>query len=298
MPLAVRSYNLDAFDVVLTCSHSMTKSVRIRSGQLHLCYCCTPPRYLWDLEDQYLSTSRFGAAARPLIRALRAWDRHTAAHVHYFSAISTFTRDRIRRYYDRDAELIFPPCDVVGSPLAPKEDYYITVGRFAAYKRTDLIVRAFNRLGRRLVVVGDGPGLDELRDMAASNVRFTGWVSDEERSRLLARARAFIFAAEEDFGIAPVEAQACGTPVIGFGRGGLLDTVVPYDLDPERATGIFFPEQNENALMDGVRRFEEIESKFQPAALKSNAERFSIDRFRREFRAFFDRRVSQFLTSP
>ena len=234
-PAAVRSLDVSAFDVVISNSHAVAKNVRTHERQLHVSYCLSPMRYAWDLREQYLaesglSTGARGFAARTMLDVLRRWDRDRSVDVDAFATLSQYIGERIQRAYGRSSTVIYPPVDVeFFTPGAGDEalgDYYVTVSRFVPYKRVDMIARAFASLpDRRLVIVGDGPGADKVTAAAGPNVTLVGRASRERVRTLLRGARAFLFAAEEDFGIAPVEAQACGIPVIAYGRGGALETV-------------------------------------------------------------------------
>jgi glycosyltransferase involved in cell wall biosynthesis len=298
-PRAIESLDVSAYDLVLSSSHAVAKGVRTGSDQLHICYCHTPMRYAWDLRDQYLEVS--GHAARPwapiarrLLDRLREWDRRTSDRVSEFVANSQYIRARIRRCYDRDATVIAPPVDTeFFAPGPARRDGFVTASRWVPYKRIDLIVEAFRALpAERLVVAGDGPESARVRSAAGSNVRFVGEVSRERLRELLRGARAFLFAAEEDFGILPVEAQAVGTPVIAFGRGGALETI--RGLDDPAPTGVFFKEQTPAAIADAVRNFVGNASKIRPEACRESALRFSAERFRREFAEFVAARSAEF----
>jgi glycosyltransferase involved in cell wall biosynthesis len=285
-PAAVRSLDLSAYDVVVSSSHCVAKGVRLSPGQLHLCYCHTPMRYAWHQEGDYLRLHGLGGgwrgrAARVLLARLRRWDAATAARVDLFLANSTATADRIRSFYGREAEVVHPPVDLARFAVrGRKDDFFLFVSRLVPYKRADLAVRSFSRLGLPLVVVGDGPAMAECRRLAGPTVRFLGWQDDATVADLMARARALVFTADEDFGIVPVEAQAAGTPVIAYGRGGARDSVVPADgANWEAATGLFFPEQSPEHLEEAVRRFVAWEGRFAPAVLRRNAERFDRARF-------------------
>ena len=300
-PAAIRSLDVTGFDVVISSSHSVAKNVRTRDSQLHITYCHSPMRYAWDLRDQYLreaglSTGIRGLMARTLLDSLRRWDRARAADVDVFVTNSRYVGDRIRRAYDRSSTVIYPPVDVDFFTPGPRDDtlgeYYATVSRFVPYKRVDVIARAFAHLpDRKLVIVGDGPDADKVRAAAGDNVVLLGRASRERVRTVLRGARAFLFAAEEDFGIAPVEAQACGAPVIAFGRGGAQETVIATD-DPSR-TGIFFPEQTPESIAGAVREFERA-SPVSRDACRANAERFSEARFRQEFGALVAREWARF----
>ena len=295
MPRAIESLDLGAYDLVISSSHAVAKGVRTRPDQLHVCYCLTPMRYAWDLSEQYLEVSGIGRglrglAARALLGRLRDWDRRASGRVDHFIAISDFIRERIRRCYDRDAAVIHPPVDVdfftppvASLPPASRRDF-VTASRWVPYKRVEAIVAAFRELpDRRLVVVGDGPQARQVRAAAGPNVEFVGELPRQALREALRRARAFVFAAEEDFGILPVEAQACGTPVIAFGRGGTCETVVGHPAPG--ATGLFFAEQSPGAIAQAVRDFDRVAEDFRPESCVQNAARFGGRRFAEEFLA-------------
>ena len=298
-PRAVESLDISGYDIVLSSSHAVAKGVRTRPDQLHICYCHTPMRYAWDLREQYLEASGLaagprGAIARRMLDRLREWDRGASDRVSAFVANSEFIRARIKRCYGRDSTVIAPPVDTdFFTPGGVRGDDYVTASRWVPYKRVDLIVSAFRELPeRRLVVVGDGPDAARVHAAAGPNIEFVGEVARERLRELLRGARAFLFAAEEDFGILPLEAQAVGTPVIAFGRGGVLETV--RGLDDRAPTGVFFVEQTPAAIANAVRRFEADAPRIRPEACRTNAERFSAERFRREFAAFVAARRAEF----
>ena len=310
MPFAVRRFDVSGYDVIVSNSHSVAKGVKKTPGQLQICYCHTPMRYAWDLREQYLNETGLnsgikGAAVKSVLTRLRNWDYNTAQQVDHFIANSHYIRDRIRRAYGREATVIYPPVDVHSFHLHEKKDkYFLSVSRMVPYKKMDLIVEAFSRTGLPLVVIGDGPDFVKVKSMAGKNIEFLGFQNENVLKGYMQKARAFIFAAEEDFGIVPVEAQACGTPVIAFGRGGVTETVIPLkssgfgvqgsgfrDLTP--STGLFFYEQTPAALVEALKRFEAVEDKFDPREIRKNAERFSIERFRREFREFVEGKIAE-----
>ncbi|MEO7085391.1 MAG: glycosyltransferase [Gemmatimonadaceae bacterium] len=291
-PAAIRSLDVSGYDLVISNSHAVAKGVRTRPEQLHICYCLSPMRYAWDLREQYLresgiSTGIKGFLARTLLRSLRRWDRRTSSGVDVFVTLSDYIEDRIRRAYNRDSTVIYPPVDTeFFSPNpdagATHGDYYVTASRFVPYKRIDLIAAAFAELpGRSLVIVGSGPDDAKIRAAAGSNVTLVGQASRHGLRDRLRGADAFIFAADEDFGIAPVEAQACGIPVIAYGRGGVLETV--RGLDSGSPTGVFYREQTVASLVGGIKEFETRREVFSASACRTNADRFSEARFRSEF---------------
>jgi glycosyltransferase involved in cell wall biosynthesis len=292
-PAAVRGFDLRGYDLVVSLNHCVAKGVRIPRGALHVCYCFTPMRYVWDLYDDY-----FGRRASPLIRtvmppvaaALRRWDRRTSS-VHHFVAISHHIEDRIRRVYGRASDVIYPPVELDRFRVGVPGDFYLVVSALTPYKRVDLAVDAAGRLGRRLVVVGTGPEEAALRRRAGSTVEFLGWRSDEEVADLYARCRAVLFTSLEDFGIVPLEAAAAGRPTIAFGRGGVLETMRSLE-DEGTPTAVFFHAQTVDALVDAIERFETADAlgRFEPAALRAHVEDFDRPRFANRMRAYIERR--------
>jgi glycosyltransferase involved in cell wall biosynthesis len=289
MPLAVEQFDLTAYDLVISSNHAVTKGVITGPNQLHICMCYSPMRYAWDLQYQYLRESGMGrglkgAAVRWMLHQLRQWDYRTANGVDHFIAISEFIARRIWKVYRRRATVIYPPANVEAFTVVPeKQDFYLAASRLVPYKRIDLIVSTFADLpDKQLVVIGDGPEMAKIQQIAAPNVTLLGHQPFSVLREHLQNARAFIFAAEEDFGILPVEAQAAGTPVIAYGRGGALETVL------DNQTGLFFSQQTPSDLADAIEKFEQISSAFDPWLIRQNAERFGVERFRQEFRDFVE----------
>jgi glycosyltransferase involved in cell wall biosynthesis len=288
-PAAIRRFDLRGYDLVLSSSHAVAKSVRVPAGARHVCYCFTPMRYVWDLYDEYFGPSA-GWTTRllmpPVAAALRRWDRRTAAGVHRFVAISRFVADRIRRAYGRDADVIYPPVDVARFRIEETvDDYYLVVSALTPYKRVDLAIEAANRLRRRLIVVGSGPEERRLRALAGPTVELLGWRDDAEVAELYARCRALLFPPREDFGITPLAAMAAGRPVLAFGQGGARETVVePGGAEPP--TGLFFAEQSVEAVMDAIGRLEADPGRFDPKALRRRAESFDRSVFRERITAY------------
>lgn len=289
-PWAIRQFDFVGYDLVLSTSHAVAKSVRVPAPVPHLDYCFTPMRYVWDQSDEYLGRGMRRALASPLVAGLRAFDRRTAGpdSVTRFVAISREVAGRIRRHYGREANVVPPPVDIswIETARAPAEDFFLLVAGFVPYKREDLVLECFRRSGRRLLVVGDGPGRPARERERPPNVEFLGRVDDRTLAELYRRCRALVYPQREDFGLVAVEAQAAGRPVIAFGAGGVLDSVRPLaamrgapNQDPNSATGIFFDHQTPEALEDAIERFEKSEFLFRPAALRAWAERFSPDRF-------------------
>jgi glycosyltransferase involved in cell wall biosynthesis len=300
-PLAIRRFDLSGYDLVLSMSHCVAKGVRVPPRALHLCYCFSPMRYVWDLSSDYFGPGH-GLGARvlgpPLAAALRRWDRKTAG-VHRFVAISRHIADRIRRAYDRPADVIYPPVDVQRFEIAETaEVYYLVVGGLVPYKRIDLAIAAANRLGRRLVVVGTGPEQARLRALAGPTVTFLGWQPDAEIARLYARCRALIFPAVEDFGITPLEAAAAGRPTIALARGGALETMVGLDAAEAPPTAVFFPEQSVDALVWAISRFERADDRFDGKALRARAEAFDRPVFKQKLGDYISARWNEFRSRP
>ncbi|BAY25567.1 group 1 glycosyl transferase [Calothrix sp. NIES-2100] len=281
LPLAIEQLDLRQYEVILSSSHAVAKGVITTPEQLHICYCHSPMRYAWDLTFDYLQQSRVGSGlagwvTRYLLHRLRQWDVLSANRVDYFIANSKHTARRIWRCYRRRAKVIYPPVNVEAMPfLAEKEDFYLIVSRLVSYKQVSLIIKAFNQLQKPLVVIGTGSQMKYLRKIASSHIEILGWQPDDVVKKYMARAKAFVYAACEDFGIALVEAQACGTPVIAFGAGGALETVRDIRACGDTGTGIFFKAQTEAALVETVEKFEMYQSSFNPEYLRSHASQFS-----------------------
>jgi glycosyltransferase involved in cell wall biosynthesis len=291
-PAAVRSLDVGDYDIVISNSHAVAKGITTHDRQLHLCYCLSPMRYAWDLREQYLAEAGLskglkGVAARMLLDGLRRWDKRNTASVDAFATLSQYIADRIHRAYGRPSRVIYPPVDTAffSQGSMAKSDYYVTAGRFVPYKRTDVIAAAFRLLpDRRLIIVGDGPDRERVKHASGANVTLAGRLTRSDLRDVVSGARAFIFGAEEDFGIAPVEAQAAGVPVIAFGRGGATETV--RGLDQPDPTGVFFREQSDGAIAAAVRLFENSNGAITPDACRANAARFAEARFRDQFHDF------------
>lgn len=292
--LAVESHDLSAADMIVSSSHAFSKGVLTRGDQLHVSYVYSPMRYAWDLHHQYLRDYRLdrgvkSVLARYLFHRLRMWDRQTANNVDLFMAISRHVQQRIWRTYRRPSRVIYPPVRTGQFTVQEaKEDHYVTVSRLVSYKRIDIMLEAFRSMpSRKLIVIGDGPEMPALKAKCPPNVTLMGWQPDEVVGQQLRAARAFIFAAHEDFGISPVEAQACGTPVIAYGAGGSLETV--RDLQRStRPTGLLFAQQTAASLAQAVEFFDGAGPVFDPHVCREWAEQFSEARFKREFRTCVD----------
>ena len=298
MPIAIEQLDVTGYDLVISSSHAVAKGVIVSPDALHLSYVCSPMRYAWDLQFEYLNEERVGRGVRGvllrwLLHRLRLWDHRSAAGVDGFAAISHFIARRILKAYRRDADVIYPPVDTeFFTPGGEREDYYVVVSRLHRYKRVDLLVDAFRRMPeRRLVVIGEGPELASLKARATPNVQFAGRLPADRMREQLQRARAFLFAAVEDFGIAPVEAMACGTPVIALRKGGVAETVL--GLDAQAPTGVFFDEQSPAAIVAAVEEFERNRLRITAVSCRRRAEQFSAARFRTEFLDFVEKRYAQ-----
>jgi glycosyltransferase involved in cell wall biosynthesis len=289
MPLAAESWRLPPCDLVVSFSHCVAKAARAPRGVPHVCYCFTPMRYAWHMRAAYFGSGLRSQAAGRLLTQLRDWDRRTADRVTHFLAISHTVRRRIAECYGRDSSVIYPPVDTEFYCPAdvPREEYYLVVSAFAPYKRIDLAIAACNRLERSLVIIGTGQDEARLRSLARPAVRFLGWQPDAVIRDHLRRCRALLFPGEEDFGIVPVEAQACGAPVIAFDRGGATETVLPRG-GRSTPTGIWFGKQTTDALAAAIEEYERHAGDFDPAAARRQALRFNRGRFEDELFAYLD----------
>jgi glycosyltransferase involved in cell wall biosynthesis len=288
MPLAVEQFDMKPYDLVISSSHAVAKGVLTGPNQLHISYVHTPMRYAWDLQSQYLNEAGLdnnvrGFLAKLLLHYLRLWDCRTANGVDEMIANSFFTRKRIRKFYRREATVIYPPVDTDMFTIGgPKEDFYLAVGRIVPYKRMDLLVDAFVEMpDKKLVVIGDGPQKHKIKTKGRANIIMLGYQSSDVVRSYMQRARAFLFAAEEDFGITPVEAQSCGTPVIAYGRGGCLETI--RGLDMPEPSGVFFDKQSVAAIRKAMMVFEANEHRFNPENCRKNALRFTRTLFKKNF---------------
>lgn len=287
MPLAIEQLDVTKHNIILSSSHAVAKGVLTGPDQLHISYVHSPIRYAWDFQHQYLREAGLdkglkGKLARWFLHKIRIWDCRTANGVDHFIANSHFIARRIKKVYGRDADVIYPPVSVDRFTLQEnKDDFYFTASRMVPYKRIDIIVEAFSQMpDKKLVVIGDGSEMTKIKAKAGKNIEILGYQPDEIMQDHMRRAKAFVFAAEEDFGITPVEAQACGTPVIAFGKGGVLETIRPYgEVNP---TGIFFAEQTADSLLRAVLHFETLQGSFLPVNCRNNALRFSEERFHSE----------------
>jgi len=291
MPRAIESIDLTGFDVILSSSHAVAKGIVPPSSAVHVCYCHTPMRYAWEMEDQYLKDFRVPFFLRRILknklRALRRWDLTTAKRVDVFIANSTETQQRIKRIYERDSVVLPPPVNdkFLQSPLVPVKERagYIAIGRLVPYKRFDVLIEAANRLPFPLQIAGIGSEESRLKSIAGPTVTFLGFVSDADLPSLYANAKALLFPQDEDAGIVPLEAQACGTPVIAYGKGGALDSII------DTKTGIFFADQTVESLCNAIAQFETMT--FKPESIRKHAEQFSAARFRETLKEIIEKAV-------
>lgn len=282
---AVESFDLSGFDVIVSSSAAVSKGVKKRPGQIHICFCHTPIRYAWDMEDEYLRhltplMKPFKFYIKNVLKRFRKWDLENAKDVDHFLANSHFVAERIKRIYNREAVVVYPPVDTNSFALAnlPRKNFYVTAGRLVPYKNVDLIAEAFKQMpDKKLYIIGDGPEKAAVQKHACDNVILLGYQPKDRMVKYIQEAKAFILAAEEDFGITTVEAQSCGTPIIAYRKGGYLETVV------DGVTGVFFSEQSAQSIGQAVKTFETKEQSFLPENIRSNALRFSEKIFNKNF---------------
>lgn len=293
-PFAIEQFDLSEYDLILSSSHAVAKGVLTHSEQLHISYTYTPIRYAWDLYFQYLNESGLssglkGILAKYFLHKIRVWDYTTINRVDHFISISNYIAKRVKKTYGRDSKVIYPPVDIDKFELCEKKDeYFLTASRMVPYKKIDLIVEAFSGTDKKLVVIGDGPDMKKIKKKAKSNIEILGYQNDENLVEYMKKAKAFIFAAEEDFGIAPVEAQACGTPVICFGKGGAKETV------KNGISGVHFAEQTIVSILSAVNKFEKEYDKFDPISIRKNSLMFSKERFEREMKEYIEDKYNAF----
>lgn len=291
-PFAVEQFDLSSYDVVFSNSHAVAKGVITKIDQLHICYCHSPMRYAWDLYHQYIRESGLltglkGRAAQYALHKLRIWDYSTSNRVDFFIANSGYTAARIKKTYGKDAKVIYPPVDTHKfEAVTAKEDFYVTASRLVPYKKIDLIVEAFTKMpDKKLVVVGDGPDYEKIKRIATSNIHILGYQDFDSLNSLLSRAKAFVFAAEEDFGIVVIEAMACGTPVIALNKAGTAETVI------HGTTGILYNRQTPVDVVQAVTEFEKTSSGFDPAVIAKHAHSFSKDTFEKNIQEFVEEKI-------
>lgn len=284
-PFAFEQFDLSGFDLVISSSTFAAKGIITKPTTTHVSYCHTPPRYLWEPElDPRAKKGKFSWLRNITTHNLRLWDRVAADRVDHYIANSHYVARRIKKYYQRDAAVVHPSIDTTKFAVAKHEDikdYFLFVSRLVNYKKCDLVIEAFNELGWPLKIIGRGPDKEKLKSMAKDNIEFLGYLSDEDMARYYSEAKAFVFAAEEDFGIVPLEAMASGRPVIAYGKGGLTESVI------EGKTGTFFPEQTAASLVEALKNFK-VEN-YNPSDIRTHAETFSNENFKKQILAELSR---------
>ena len=299
MPLAVEQFDLSNYDMIISSSHAVAKGVITGPDQLHISYVHSPIRYAWDLQHQYLREAELNGikewVARYLLHKIRLWDSRTANGVDSFVANSNFIARRIWKVYRRESTVIYPPVAVEKFNLCEnKDEYYVTASRMVPYKKMNLIVEAFTDMpDKKLVVIGDGPDYNKIRRLAGKNIVLLGYQPFEVLHSLMQKARAFIYAAEEDFGIVLVESQACGTPVIAYGKGGAREIICNFG-QSDKPTGVFFEEQNTRAIQNAINNFEKYEGEIIPRNCRENSLRFAANLFRQRFIEYANKQVELF----
>ena len=294
MPIALEQLDLSEYDLIISSESGPAKGVITRPDAVHICYCHTPMRYVWDMYHEYLNRQNIfkRLLMRPLLHYVRGWDFRSAARVDHFISNSNYVAQRVKKFYRRESTVIYPPVDVdklrpVLNGKEDAQDYYLLLGQLVRYKKADIAIRAFNELGKKLIVIGTGDHLRELKKLANNNIEFLGWQNEEHIAFYLRSCRALIFPGIEDFGIVPLEAMASGTPVIAYAKGGALETVV------DQTTGILFDEQSAAGLSRAVIRFETLETQFDKETLVRYADGFSKSRFKREMNDFINNKLGQ-----
>lgn len=291
-PRAIESFDFKGYDLIISSSHCVAKGAKPVGNALHICYCFTPMRYVWDQYSEYFGKGRAGLATRTLMSAiapsLRNWDVRSSSRVHFFVADSENVAKRIERFYARAADVIHAPVDTSLFSIQDKQlDYYLMVSALVPYKRVDLAVETFNQVGRRLVIIGSGPEEEHLKARAAENIEFLGWESNDVLAKFYANCQALIFPGIEDFGIVPLEAMASGRPVIAFAEGGALETVVGKG---DKPTGVFFHEQSVEGLTNAIKEFES--KRFDPQAIRKHAEKFDRKRFKQRLHEYITDKIA------
>jgi len=291
-PVAIEKLDLSEYDIIISSSHAVAKGIKKNARQLHITYCHSPMRYAWDQADHYLVGAK-GLIAKLFINYLRKWDLRSASNVDFFIVNSHHIAEKVKRIYNRDTEVIYPPVDVDKFGMSEhKEDYYLTVSRLVPYKRNDLIVEAFNAMpDKKLVVIGKGPELKKIKSIAKENIQVMGYQSSEVLKDYLQKAKAFVFAAEEDFGIIVVEAMACGTPVIAWNYAGTSESVV------DGKTGILFDKQTKDSIISAVKKFEGSENIFDAKIIREHSKKFSRKKFEDNIRIFVDEKVKLYFNT-
>lgn len=289
-PIAIEQLDLSAYDLVISSSYAVAKGIMTNPHQTHICYCHSPIRYAWDMYHTYIKEHNIrglkGLLIKYVLYKIRMWDVSSANRVDHFITNSNLVKKRVEKFYRREAQTIYPPVNVEKFTFySQKEEYYLTVSRLVPYKKIKLIVETFNKIGKKLVIIGTGPELKEIKAMAESNIEILGYQSDEVVIHYMQRAKAFVYAALEDFGIVPVEAMSCGTPVICYGKGGLSESVI------DGKCGVYFKEQSVEAIEDAVGRFEKVYTDFDLRVISEHAESFSKERFKSEIEAFIEKKI-------
>ena len=302
MPTAIEQFELKGYDLILSSSHCVAKGIKTDNNSLHICYCHTPMRYIWDLSSQYFSKTNAGPVTRfifPFVKKyLQNWDVKTSEKVDYFIANSKNVSERIKRIYNRNSVVIYPPVNTNFFEISDSvDDYYLVVSAFAPYKRIDLAIKAFNRLGYPLKIIGSGQCEKQLRKIAGPNIEFLGDIKKEGIKHYYSKCKAFIFPGEEDFGITPIEAMASGRPVIAFGKGGALETVIPLTNENNSPTGLFFEKQTADALVEAVQQFEKIENKFDSKKIRNHTLKFDREVFEKKIREFINKKITNSVNS-
>ncbi len=294
-PIAIESLNFSKYDVIISSSHAVTKGIRKKPNQLHISYCHSPMRYIWDEAETYFEAAKLNSGVKKIIATkilnyLRKWDLKTAKQPDFLLANSNYIAEKLKRIYNRESTVIYPPVDVDKfSCVEQKDDYYFVASRLVPYKRIDLIVEAFAQMpDKRLVVAGTGPELNKLKNKFLINVEFIGYQDENSLKELMQKARAFVFSAEEDFGIVVVEAMACGTPVIALNKGGTAETVI------DGKTGILFNEQTVEDIKEAVKRFEKVEDSFNHKEIAEHTKKFSRQIFEEKMKNYVDEKIDQF----
>ena len=287
-PRAIEKFDLADFDLVISTSHCVAKGVKVPPDTLHICYCFSPMRYAWLFYEDYFGENKIKKIVyKPILNKLRKWDFESCSRVHHFLAISRNVADRIKKYYRRESEVIYPPIDTdFFTPSPAEEDFYLIVSALVPYKKIDIAIQAFNSMKLPLRIIGQGPEFKKLKSIASGWITFYGWLSDEEVRENYRRCKALIFPGEEDFGLTPVEAQACGKPVIAYRKGGVLESVI------DGKTGLFFCEHTKQSLIDAVKKFQSLS--FDKETIRKNSLRFNHEAFKANFKKYVVDKYNQF----